>query len=85
MTTLDRFQDPAMTSPARRVLAVCALLSHCGCRVLAANAHTRPFVRVDRRPPLAGFAAGLKVRAPQYQEYAGPLAWVQVTWREGRP
>lgn len=84
MTTLDRF-DPTTTSPARRVLAVCALLSHCGCRVLAANAHARPFVRVDRRPRLAGFEAGCKVRAPRYGVFAGPLAGVQVTWQEGRP
>lgn len=67
---------------ARRVLAACALLRRAGCRILAASAHGRPRIRVDRRPRLDWIQPGRKVSAPWVAVMAARIGDIQIEWEQ---
>ena len=69
-------------SDARRVLAACRLLERAGCRILAASAHTRPRIRVDRRPRLDWIQSGRKVTAPWRSTMAARIGDIQIEWEQ---
>ena len=71
-------------SLARRVLYACRLLERAGCRILAARAHPRGHIRVDRRPRLDWMDAGYKITAPQYGVGVGVIGDIQVEWTDQR-
>jgi hypothetical protein len=51
-----------------RVTEACGLLEQHGCRIEAASAHARPFIRVDRAPP-------------RWPEEPMALAGIRIVWR----
>jgi hypothetical protein len=65
----------------RRVLAACAILERAGCRVLAASAHARPSIEVDRAPRIDWLQSGRKVSSPWHEVHATRLGGVQIEWR----
>jgi hypothetical protein len=65
----------------RRVLAACAILERAGCRVLAASAHARPSIEVDRAPRIDWLQAGCKLRSQWEEIHATRLGGVQIEWR----
>jgi hypothetical protein len=66
----------------RRVLAACAILERAGCRVLAASAHARPCIVVDRRPRIDWLRFGYRFHSPDYRVLASRLGGVQIECRE---